>query len=285
MNLLNKRFGNLTVIKEGEFYGNAKHWICLCDCGCRREVREEKLKYGYVTSCRRCSYNGKKPNIIGKQYGNLCVTDIVYENNRWYAICKCECGNTCKVHINKLENGLKTSCNSCSKQIASLKSKRTKEELYGFNDDSKTKLYRIWGTMIGRCNKPYYSSYARYGGKGITVCEEWESSYTVFKNWALENGYSEGLSIDRINPNGNYDPSNCRWVSKTFQSRNKKNTRKYKDIPIIVWCEFLNIDYKLVMNRIRRGCTFEEALEKQYRGKPLVENFDPSILPTVDILV
>ena len=80
--------------------------------------------------------------------------------------------------------------------------------------------------MKGRCNRPTATSYKYYGGRGISVCEEWENDFAAFRNWALANGYQEGLSIDRIDVNGNYCPENCRWITMSEQQRNKRNTKK-----------------------------------------------------------
>lgn len=85
------------------------------------------------------------------------------------------------------------------------------------------KLYYVWHTMKKRCNNPNNSNYKNYGGRGITYCDEWESSDNFCK-WALENGYEEGLELDRIDVNGNYEPCNCRWVDRKTNCQNKRNT-------------------------------------------------------------
>ena len=90
--------------------------------------------------------------------------------------------------------------------------------------DSKTKLYNVWMNMLIRCNQKNSEDYPRYSGRGISVCDEW-SEYLVFKKWALDNGYKEGLFIDRIDNNGNYLPNNCRFVSQKDSNRNKSNIK------------------------------------------------------------
>ena len=98
--------------------------------------------------------------------------------------------------------------------------------------ESKTRLYRIWIDRKSRCLNPNSCNYRHYGERGISICEEWVNDYKAFKNWALANGYSDSLTIDRINNDGNYEPSNCRWATKSIQgmSMRHKNTRGYVGI-------------------------------------------------------
>lgn len=123
---------------------------------------------------------------------------------------------TCKKHfevfVNSVKNGNTSGCNSCSK----LKLRKD-------NCISKSKEYHILNNIKQRCFNKKSKSYINYGGRGISVCDEWKNDYISFVNWANKNGYKEGLSIDRIDNDGNYEPSNCRWVNRIIQSR---NTRK-----------------------------------------------------------
>ena len=94
---------------------------------------------------------------------------------------------------------------------------------------SRDRLYKIFDGMKSRCTNSNHEAYPNYGGRGITICPEWTNDYTAFRDWALSNGYQEGLTIHRENPNGNYEPYNCQWVSKEENSR-KKRINKIKDI-------------------------------------------------------
>lgn len=118
-----------------------------------------------------------------------------------------------------------------------------------------TKLYSIWNEMRCRCNNPNDKNYKRYGAKGISVCEEW-NNFRNFYPWAFANGYQEGLSIDRIDPAGDYEPSNCRWVTLKEQQRNRGNNVKLshdgKNLTIGEWCEINNVSYSAIKTRYYR---------------------------------
>lgn len=119
---------------------------------------------------------------------------------------------------------------------------------------SNTKIYHVWQSMKHRCYLKSDTNYYKYGARGITVCDEWWNSFEAFYNWAIENGYEEGLSIDRIDNNGNYEPSNCRWVTRRVQAnntrRNKLITYAGKTQSLPNWCRELNLNYKTVRTRI-----------------------------------
>jgi hypothetical protein len=122
---------------------------------------------------------------------------------------------------------------------------------------SKTRLHSLWRKMKDRCNNPMASNYRNYGGRGIKVCPEWNNNFMSFYRWANENSYDECLSIERIDVNGGYNPSNCKWINKKEQCRNKRNT-KYAIInginrPIIEWAELYGIPYKTITSRWYRG--------------------------------
>ncbi|MGG1678748.1 hypothetical protein ACIFOT_23955 [Neobacillus sp. NRS-1170] len=130
---------------------------------------------------------------------------------------------------------------------------------------SKTRLHSIWRKMKDRCNNPNASNYANYGWRDITVCDEWNSDFMVFFIWANENGYCDNLSLERIDVNGNYNPSNCKWINKSAQSRNKRST-VYADIngiqkPLIEWAELNGICYKTIHTRWYRGLRGYELIE------------------------
>ena len=91
------------------------------------------------------------------------------------------------------------------------------------------KLYAVWSCMKQRCNNPKNKRWNRYGGRGIKICEEWENSFDSFREWALSNGYKEGLTIDRINNDGNYEPDNCRWATYRAPQNPHRNHQSVPD--------------------------------------------------------
>jgi hypothetical protein len=122
---------------------------------------------------------------------------------------------------------------------------------------SKSRIHALWRKVIDRCNNPNASNYQNYGGRGITIYDVWKGDFVSFYCWAMSNGYDEGLSLERIDVNGNYEPSNCKWIELHEQSRNKRDT-KYAEIngvtkPLIEWAELYEMPYKSIMTRWYRG--------------------------------
>lgn len=167
----------------------------------------------------------KAIDITGKRYGRLVVIKQVesdkQQNAQW--LCQCDCGKQKIIRGKFLRSGKITSC-GC---ILSEASKDRMTKLLTKHGMSSTKLYKVFISMHERCEKHSSNSYHRYGGRGIKICDEWKR-FEPFYEWAMANGYKEGLQIDRINNDGNYEPSNCRWVTLKDNARNTS-----KCIPVI----------------------------------------------------
>ena len=136
---------------------------------------------------------------------------------------------------------------------------------------SHSRLHHIWNAMTQRCSNPKAISYKYYGGKGITVCDEWKSSFKSFYEWAMANGYADNLSIDRIDSNGNYEPSNCRWTTNKEQQNNTSYNHRLtycgETHNITQWAEIIGISRMALYNRIRRGWDIERALTQKLKER------------------
>ena len=141
-----------------------------------------------------------------------------------------------------------------------------------------TRLYRIYNNMKTRCYNDKTPSYLNYGNRGVKICDSWLKDYNIFYKWSIENGYREGLTIDRINVDGNYEPSNCRWVTVKEQSNNTRKNHKVtlnnETKSLMEWCEMLNINYRTVRDRLKRNWSYEKALytpvDIRFRRKKVV---------------
>lgn len=149
----------------------------------------------------------------------------------------------------------------------------------------KTKIYKVWKSMRQRCFNLNDKNYKNYGGRGITVCEDWNKNFISFYNWSIENGYIEGLTIDRINNNGNYEPNNCRWVDNFIQQTNtRKNiflTINGETRTLSEWQRFSKISHYAFYKRYREGIRGEELIKptrKSYRGKIVQKDLNDNII-------
>lgn len=160
---------------------------------------------------------------IGKKFGRLTVQYVYKEkdstgNTRRYCHCKCECGNEKNVKTIHIVGGYVQSCGCLFKDTITEFNKTTKVK----HNLSHHSLYRLWGEILHRCRVTTGETGKNYGGRGIRVCEEWKNHPEIFIKWCLENGWKKGLTIDRIDVNGNYEPNNCRFTDYYIQNTNKR---------------------------------------------------------------
>ncbi len=166
-------------------------------------------------------------DLTGEKYGRLIVVECTGRNKhgRPLWLCECECNNKIIVSSPRLLSGNTKSC-GCLREEA-IAQRNTKHGL------KEARLYEVWKNMKKRCYNPQTPNYKHYGGRGISVCDEWRHNFQAFFDWAMENGYDETAprgetTIDRIDVNGNYEPDNCRWITIAEQQRNKRTNKSKK---------------------------------------------------------
>lgn len=207
---------------------------------------------------------GKFIDLTGRRFGRLVVIEKSNKNKfgKWMWLCKCDCGNYKEVGGRELvrERGTKT-CNNCPKDYSSYSCYK-----HGMTG---TRLYQCYKLMKNRCYNAHNKRYYLYGDRGIKVCDEWlgENGASNFIKWALDNGYNDQLTLDRIDNNKGYSPQNCRWATRKQQSNNLRNNLRFDingeihTLPEI--SEIYNIDYKLLYSRIRNGWDIHKAISKK----------------------
>lgn len=194
-------------------------------------------------------------DLTGKKFNQLTVIAQSHRDlsGRMHWKCICDCGNMTIVQGYDISKGKTLSCKECGNKRTSEKNKK-----HGHKAD---KLYYAWINMKTRCYNPNYYLFKNYGGKGISICEEWHD-FINFKDWSLNNGYSRELSIDRINNNKNYCPDNCRWVTMKVQQNNRTNNNRItyngETLTLKQWSEKLKINYAALQQRLRKGCSLEK---------------------------
>lgn len=266
IDLTGKKVNFLTVMERSEnSKSGATMWLCKCDCGNEKEFRSNLLTKGkaYSCGCKR-----RKPpikDITGFENEYLKVlglSEIRTTNARchhWICICK-SCGKEFIADTGRIKSEGVKGC-GCTHYKKVSESRKT----HGMTN---TRLYSIWAGMKSRCYNKNEAAYKNYGGRGITVCEEWKNNFESFYEWSLKNGYSDSLTIDRIENDKGYSPENCRWATNIEQVRNRRCALLYtingKEKTLKEWCDIYNQKYKVVYNRIFiYGYDLKQALTKK----------------------
>lgn len=206
---------------------------------------------------------GRRIDETGNKYGELTVVKSGGTNKDKKALwlCKCSCGNYTTTTGKSLRNGSSTSCGCLKVKRAREMAKHNKK-----HGETNTKLYNVWRGIKKRCRLATSDAYANYGEKGIDVCDEWFESYECFRDWSLANGFEDGLTIDRIDPRGDYTPENCRWTTWKVQENNRGNTvfleYKGKLYPRAILAEMLGVSRQALYYRVKHGI----PLEKPYKN-------------------
>jgi hypothetical protein len=188
-------------------------------------------------------------NLVGQVFGRLTVIRLAYKKNKeWCWDCKCICGKEVTIIGKSLRGGATKSCGCLHDEV------RRSNKKHGFSD---TRLENTRGDMLKRCYAPKNKSYPNYGGRGITVCDEWRDDPKSFYDWANSNGYEDTLFIERIDNDGNYCPENCRWATREEQANNKRNSKwltyNGETKTQAQWAHTLDIDPRVLHDRLTRG--------------------------------
>lgn len=259
INLIGQRFGKLTVVELYERQGahKAVKWKCVCDCGGEKIADSQMLRRGYITDCG-CKIRNR---LVGQRFGKLTVLDPTDMKNPgkcgniiWK--CQCDCGNITYVQT----------CNLIAKKNKTVSCGCHRIEKATKHGKAGEKIYKTWTAMKQRCVNENNKHYKDYGGRGITVCEEWagENGFENFYNWSINNGYDEKLTIDRIDNNSGYRPDNCRWTTKRVQANNTRQnhyvTINGETHTLTEWAEIYKMNLETVRNRIKAGWSDVEAI-------------------------
>jgi len=232
-------FGRLTVLGIDESATNELKWICRCECGGTQSATTGNLVGGRVQSCGCLRKESRAIDLTGQVFGRLIVTGRK-KTKPGVAVwtCRCACGRTSDVSANSLLARKTRSCGVCTR---------------GTHHLSDTPEFDAWKVMRQRCRDPKATGYKNYGGRGITVCERWES----FENFIADMGPRpfEGASIDRIDTDGDYTPENCRWATRIEQANNKRSCHRLtldgKTQTIAEWAREAGLNYVTLFYRLR----------------------------------
>lgn len=209
------RYGKLLVVDEGPPAPSGASWVCQCDCGNRVTVTASNLKRGQK-ACAQCGLSVNRADLTGRTFGRLTVIESAGSTPKHEALwnCQCACGTAKTVLASSLTRGFTRSCGCFALERLS--------ETHTTHGMTHHPLHDVWTNMKQRCFNEKHPAFHRYGGRGVTVCERWMAFEPfvedMFPTW------QKGLTIEREDANGNYEPSNCVWASRKVQSSNKEKT-------------------------------------------------------------
>lgn len=222
IDLTGKRFGHLVVLsrvpQKRTGRGSVAYWECRCDCGEVCVKRYKHLAYGTSTSCG-CQAKCPPSELVGFRFGRLVVLERAentrQKTRRWR--CQCDCGSICIARTANLRNGHTRSCGCWQREVVA-----DQHRTHGL---SHLPEYKTWANMLARCERPQHVSFPIYGERGIRVCERWQT----FENFLADMGSkpTPRHSLDRLDPNGNYEPGNCQWATHRDQLRNRRCSRLF----------------------------------------------------------
>jgi hypothetical protein len=207
---------------------------------------------------------GKFEDLTGQRFGRLVVIEKAedhispsgYKFSQW--LCLCDCGGEKTILASSLKRGNTCSCGCLHKEAW--------HSVIAKHEKCDSRLYRIWKGIKVRCNNKNSRAYKNYGLRGVAICNQWKEDFQAFYDWSMANGYSDELSIDRIDTNGDYSPENCRWVTGRVQANNKRSshylTYNGKTMTMAEWARESGVPYRRLKDRIcKLGWSVEDALK------------------------
>lgn len=218
MDIIDKKFNKIKIIKLDHVNADSsKMWLCMCDCGKQFVKNNRDILRGKNSGCRECQ---SRVDLTGEKIGFLTILKRDFsKKGRSVWLCVCDCGNQVSKLGTVLQRGDNKGCSEC---LAIFKADMHTK--HGGSRGGKSRLFEIWKGMRKRCLNPKAVRYNRYGGRGIKVCVEW-NDFAIFRDWALNNNYTDNLTIDRLNPNDDYKPSNCEWVTRSENAKRVANPK------------------------------------------------------------
>ena len=201
-------------------------------------------------------------NMVGETYGIMTVKEITSRPNtrNRYAVCECACGNVKEVQCSDLRAGKVKSC-GCQRYIKK-------------HNKSKTRIWAIWEDMHQRCENPNHKAYEVYGMRGVIICDAWYD-FNNFLEWANASGYDDNLTLDRMDPDGMYEPNNCRWVSKEYNSRHRRGVTlvidNYEVLTLPQLADRYGLSYTTIRTRYKdgkRGADLTATPKRKRKGQP-----------------
>lgn len=193
---------------------------------------------------------GSFNDLTNMRFGRLTVKYKVLKKERIYWYCECDCGGSKTIRSDALVNSWTKSCGCINNEKK--------------HNMTNPRIYDIWIGIKSRCINENNQAYCKYGGRGITICEEWLNDFMSFYNWSMENGYNDSLSIDRIDNDGNYEPDNCRWATSKEQCNNRSSNHLIEingiTKTVAQWSDLSGVNYNTIIIRYNNGLRGEELL-------------------------
>lgn len=261
------RFGRLTVLEDN----GCTNVLCKCKCGTLKVLTRSNLVRGNTRSCGclksdRLRQRWKKHSAsVGPSKGAVFGRLTVLRTDRQYVLCSCSCGTKKTFYKYDVLSGKTSSCGCLNKEVAAENMRRTSTKHGGWG----SREWNLWHNMNRRCCDPNAMGYENYGGRGIQVCSRWAGKGTGFHNFLEDMGEvpSPQHSLDRIDPDGNYEPGNVKWSTSKEQARNRRNNRVITAFGrtqcLAAWAEEVGLSRSTVSLRLLKGWSPERALTRK----------------------